>query len=199
MKNKIIMLLVVCVVLCSTGCKKTATMSKQLTKVFEDYHFSSTISTVNLDSSGYYSTQTPPKVIHQPSTAVVDYIGASKRIPEKAVINIAYADYNKEQDAQNVYEIEKEKIVSKTKESGTDFITDNLVIGIYVPEFGNNDNICLFFLLYKSNTAIVYINEQGPISYVEENKALIIDICKTVGFDPTETINELINDSKALF
>ena len=196
MKNKYYLVLVVCMLFGLAGCKKNAPMSEQLASVFENYHFSSTMSTVNLDSSGYYSTQIPPKVIHQPSSAVVDYIGASKRIPDTAVINIAYAEYKNEQDAKNVFEIQKEKILSQISESGTGYNVDNFVIGFYVPTIGNNNDFCLYYVLYRSNTTIVYINEQGPVSNIEENQNLVVDICKTVGFDPTENYNKLLTDIK---
>ena len=196
MKVKACTILIVCFLFGLAGCKKNTPMSEQLASVFENYHFSSTMSTVNLNSRGYYSTKIPPKVIHQPSSAVVDYVGASKRIPEEAVLNITCAEYNNEQDAENVFETEKGKILSQISESGTGYNVDNLVIGFYVPTIGNNNDFCLFYLLYKAKNTIVYINEQGPISYVEENQNLVLDICKTVGFDPTENYNKLLTDVK---
>ena len=196
MKNKICLVLVLCMLLGLSGCKKTTPMSEQLASVFESYHFSSTMSTVNLDSSGYYLTQIPPKVIHQPSSAVVDYIGAAKRVPDTAVLSITYDEYNNEQDAKNVFETEKERIITQISESGTGYNVDNFVIGFYVPTIGNNNDFCLYYVLYRSNTTILYINEQGPVSCVEENQNLVVDVCKTVGFDPTENYNKLLSDIK---
>lgn len=197
MKKKLCALLVVCMLICSTGCQKTTPMSEQLATVFEKYHFSPTMSSVNLNSNGYYVTQIPPKVLHQPGSTVVDYIGAAKRVPEKAVLGITYAEYSNEQDAKNVFENEQKKILSQISESGTGYSVDNYVIGFYVPTIGNNDNTCLFYILYKSDSTIVYINEQGPLSYVEENQDLVAEVCKTVCFDPTDNYNKLINDLRS--
>lgn len=201
MKNKFCLVFIMCMLLSLAGCKKFLPMSEQLTSVFENYQFSSTVSQVNLDSSGWYSTQIPPNVMSQPSSAVIDYIGASKRVPNTAVMNIAYAEYKNEQDAKNVFETQKERIekgLFQIPESGTEYYTDNFVIGFCVPT-GDTNGLCLYYLLYRSNTTIVYINEQGPISFVEENSALVADICKTVGFDPTENYNKLLANVKKAF
>ena len=201
MKNKFCLVLVMCMLLSLAGCQKFLPVSEQLVSVFEDYSFSSTVSTANLDSSGYYSTQIPSNVMDQPSSAVADYIGASKRIPNTAVINIVYAEYKNEQDAKNVFEVQKgkiEKALFQFPDSGTEYCTDNFVIGFCVPT-GDTDGLCLYYLLYRSSTTIVYINEQGPISFVEENQPLVTDACKTVGFDPTENYNQLLADVKKAF
>ena len=72
-------------------------------------------------------------------------------------------------------------------ESGTGYYDGNCVIGFYVPQLGNHDNFCVFSLLYRTETQIIYVYEQGPVSYVDQNQALVNDVCNTIGFNSSET------------
>ena len=175
-----------CILVCSTGCAKTTPMSEQLASVYDKYQFSSTVSTVNLNSGGYYTTEKVPEILYQPSSIVVDYIIASKRVPDTATLSITYAEFNNELDTKNTFEMMQAEIKEKLSESGTGYYEGNFVIGFYVPQIGNHDNLCIFYLLYRTETKIVYVIEQGPVSFIDQNQDLVNDICKTVGYDTSE-------------
>ena len=161
-------------------------MSEQLVAVYDKYQFSSTVSTVNLDSGGYYMMENAPNILHQPISSVADYIIASKRIPDTAALTITYAEFNNEIDAKNTFELAQNDILNMLNESGTGYYDGNCVIGFYVPTLGNQDQNCVYYLLYRTGTQIIYVYEQGPVSYVDQNQELVNDVCKTVGFDPSE-------------
>ena len=152
-----------------------------------------------MDSSGYYVTEKPAQVFSQPSSVVDDYFCAMKRDPDTAnsinrtsYFSVIYAEFTNEQDTKNVFATGNSDIVSHISESGLGYYTDNSVIGFYVPTIGKHDEFCIFSLLYRSDSAIIYITVQGPLSYIEQQQDLIIKACKTVGYDPTEKYNELL-------
>lgn len=177
----------ICVLVCSTGCAKTVPISKQLASIYDKYQYSSTVSTVNLDSGGYYTTEKVPQILNQPSSIVADYIIANKRVPDTAALTITYAEFTNELDTKNTFEKMQNEIMDKLNESGTGYYQGNYVIGFYVPQIGNHDNYCIFYLLYRSETKVVYVIEQGPVSFVDQNQDLVNDICKTIGVDSSET------------
>lgn len=183
--------LVASILICSVGCNKTVPMSEQLVSVFDKYKFSSTISSVNLDSGGYYTTDNVPEILYQPSSVVADYIMANKRIPNTASLTITYAEFNNEVDTNNTFETMQTEIKDKLSESGTGYYDNNLIIGFYIPVLGTQDEYCLYYLLYRSGTKIVYVFEQGPVSFVDQNQDLVNEICQTVGFDPSEKYNTI--------
>lgn len=201
MKKVFSALLCISFLIVSTACsqKKQIPISEALTKVFNESNFSSTESELNLDSSGYYVTEKPAQVFSQPSSVVDDYFCAMKRDPDTAnsinrtsYFSVIYAEFTNEQDTKNVFATGNSDIVSHISESGLGYYTDNSVIGFYVPTIGKHDEFCVFSLLYRSDSAIIYITVQGPLSYIEQQQDLIIKACKTVGYDPTEKYNELL-------
>lgn len=183
--------LVASILICSVACTKTVPMSEQLASVFDKYKFSSTVSSVNLDLGGYYTTDKVPEILYQPSSVVADYIMANKRIVDTANLVITYAEFNNEIDTSNTFGIMQTEIKDKLSESGTGYYDNNMVIGFYVPTLGNDDEYCVFYLLYRSGTKIVYVFEQGPVSFVDQNQDLVNEICQTVGFDPSEKYNTI--------
>ena len=179
--------LCICLIIGSAGCKKQpAPMSEQLSSVYAKYQFSSTISTVNLDSGGYYTTEKPSQILNQPSSVVVDYIFANKRVSDTAKLNITYVEYNNELDTKNSFERLQSEFKDKLTASGAGFYDENYVIGFFVPQLGNHDNFCVYSLLYRIGTKIVYVYEDGPVSYIDQNQDMVNEICKTVGFDLSE-------------
>ena len=195
-KHAICILLSLCCVLGSTACFRNIPMSEKIASVFDAYHYSATESTVNLQTSGYYTTKKPAKVMNQPSTAAVDYIRANKQVEETSSLVILYAEFENEIDANNAFEAEKSKILAQITESGTGYSVDNYIIGFYIPTLGNLNEICFFYLMYKSEKRMVYIKEVGPLSFVEDNNNLVVDVCKVLGFDPTDNYNKLVADLK---
>ena len=201
MKKVFSALLCISFLIVSTACsqKKQIPISEALTKVFNESNFSSTESELNLDSSGYYVTEKPAQVFSQPSSVVDDYFCAMKRDPDTAnsinrtsYFSVIYAEFTNEQDTKNVFATGNSDIVSHISESGLGYYTDNSVIGFYVPTIGEHDEFCAFSILYRSDSAIIYITVQGPLSYIEQHQDIIIKACKTVGYDPTEKYNELL-------
>ena len=181
----------ICILIGLMGCAKSVPMSKQLASILDKYKFSSTVSSVNLDSGGYYTTDNVPEILYQPSSVVADYIMANKRIVDTANLVITYAEFKNEVDANNTFETMQTEIKDKISESGTGYYDNNMVIGFYVPTIGNDDEYCVFYLLYRSGTKIVYVFEQGPVSVVDQNQDLVNEICQTIGFDPSEYYNTI--------
>ena len=186
-RKMISIFLILCTIVCSVGCNKPTPVSEQLATVYDKYQLSSTVSTVNLDSGGYYTMEKSPSVLNQPSSIVVDYIVASKRIPDTGALTITYAEFNNELDTKNTFEKMQNEFKDMIAESGTGYYDGNCVIGFYVPQLGNHDNFCVFSLLYRTETQIIYVYEQGPVSYVDQNQALVNDVCNTIGFNSSET------------
>ena len=195
-RQVICILLSLCCVIGPAACSKSEPMSEKIASVFDKHNYSTTVSMVNQLTSGCYTTEKPAKVINQPSTAAVDYIRANRQEEDISSLVIIYAEFEKEIDAKNAFEAETSKILTKVSESGTGYSVDNYIIGFYVPTIGNQNEICFFYLMYKSGNKVIYINEMGPLSFVEDNNELVVDVCKIIGLDPTDNYNKLVADLK---